>query len=232
MSRAGARSAGGETTGEGAKAERWVRMRFRQGKVWAAADASGRPVEENGLTPIKYRLDQERVYRVRRSGLTPLEAPEEAPPPQAAADRGAPAERPADGEPGRCIHVYTDGASRGNPGPAGIGVVLIYGDKRREIARPIGVATNNVAELTAILAGLEAISDKRIPVRLYTDSGYAYGVLCRRWKAQKNRELIAAVRAAMAGFRDLRLIQVPGHEGVAENERADRLAVAAARGEA
>jgi ribonuclease HI len=206
--------------------ERWVRMRFRQGKVWAAADADGRPVERDGLTPIKYRLDQGRIYRVRRSGLAPLDAPSPAPAP---APAGPAPRRRAAGQ-AACIHVYTDGASRGNPGPAGIGVVLQHGGERREISAPIGETTNNIAELMAIAAGLAAVADKRLPVKLYTDSSYAHGVLCLDWKPKKNLELIAAVRAAMAEFRDLEIIKVPGHRGVAANERADQLATAAARG--
>jgi len=54
-------------------------------------------------------------------------------------------------------------------------------------------------------------------------------VLTRNWKAKKNQELIAAIRKEMAAFKNLRLVKVEGHNGVVENEHADRLAVAATK---
>jgi ribonuclease HI len=123
------------------------------------------------------------------------------------------------------VHIYTDGASSGNPGPSGIGVVLLHGAHRKEIAEYIGIATNNIAELCAIQKGLAALKKRNLPVRVYTDSSYACGVLTLNWKPKKNQELIAAIRRDMERFSDLKLIKVEGHRGVVENERADRLAV-------
>ena len=219
----------GEKGPDGAAEARWVRMRFRGNKVWAAADAAGRPAAENGLVLIKYQLDQPHEYRVRAGHLQPLdEAPRAATGPPAASRAAAPA--PAAEEPdGRSIHAYTDGASSGNPGPAGIGVVLRCGGRCREISEYIGVATNNVAELTAIQRALAAVRNKHLPVRLYTDSGYALGMLSLNWKPKANHELIAAIRRSMAEFRDLKLVKVRGHHGVADNERADELATSAVR---
>jgi ribonuclease HI len=73
------------------------------------------------------------------------------------------------------IHVFTDGACSGNPGPAGVGVVLYYNEHKKEISKFIGNATNNIAELTAIKIGLEAIKStyRNLPVIIYTDSAYS-----------------------------------------------------------
>ena len=126
------------------------------------------------------------------------------------------------------IVVYTDGASLGNPGPAGIGIVLRSGAHYREIAEPLGVTTNNVAELTAILRALESIRDRSRPVVVHTDSEYAIGVLTKNWRPKKNRELIAEIRRLIAQFPDIRLVKVAGHAGDPDNERCDLLAKEAA----
>lgn len=122
------------------------------------------------------------------------------------------------------IHAYTDGACSGNPGPAGIGVVLLCGDKRKEISEYIGEATNNIAELTAVLRALEAIKDRSRTVYLYSDSSYTLGLMGKGWRPKANRELVAQVRAVAERFPDLRLVKVAGHAGVTENERCDELA--------
>lgn len=126
------------------------------------------------------------------------------------------------------IIIYTDGACLGNPGPAGLGVVLRCGSHRKELMEQLGYATNNIAELTAIQRALEAVKDRFRPVRIHSDSEYAIGVLSRGWKAKANRELIGEIRKLMTLFPDLELIKVPGHAGVPDNERCDELARTAA----
>ncbi len=205
----------------------WVRMRFKRNKVWVEADPQGRPRLSGGRVRIKYQLEQDQDYRVRAENLQPLDAA--APGDGLPAVRGPERTPAADPPDERTVHIYTDGASSGNPGPSGGGVVLKCGDQRKEISDYIGEATNNIAELMAIEKGLEAVRNRSRPVRVYTDSSYAFGVLCLSWKPKKNLELIARIRRAMAAFADLRLVKVPGHSGVEENERADRLAVAAVR---
>lgn len=138
-----------------------------------------------------------------------------------------PADPAAESAKAGSIEIYTDGASSGNPGPSGIGAVLRYGAHEREISRYIGEATNNIAELEAIRVALGAVKNRDLPVRLYTDSKYAHGVLTQGWKAKKNRRLIESIRDLMARFRDIRLMKIPGHAGLEGNERADRLAVRA-----
>jgi ribonuclease HI len=204
-------------------------MRFKKNKVWAEAGANGLPLQKDGRVRIKYQLNQDQDYRVRAENLRPLEDPAAAlpePPAESAPASG----RPADGRGAKgVVHIYTDGASSGNPGPSGIGVVLTYGRQRKEISEYIGEATNNIAELMAIQKGLSAVKNKRLPVQVYTDSTYAHGVLALNWKPKKNLDLVTAIRRSMAMFARLRLVKVPGHQGVAENERADELATSAIR---
>lgn len=135
---------------------------------------------------------------------------------------GAAAPAPAD-----AVHVYTDGACVPNPGHMGIGVVVLCADApRREVSEYLGQGTNNVAELTAILRGLEGLPRDRT-VFVYSDSSYALGLLGEDWKAKANRELVERLRAAAREFSDVRWVKVAGHAGVPENERCDELARAA-----
>jgi ribonuclease HI len=126
------------------------------------------------------------------------------------------------------VIIYTDGACLGNPGPAGLGVVLRSGNRRREIKESLGWSTNNVAELTAILRALEAVKDRNRPVKVHSDSTYAIGVVSKGWKAKANKELVARIRELAATFPNLEFVKVPGHAGVPDNERCDQLAKEAA----
>jgi ribonuclease HI len=90
------------------------------------------------------------------------------------------------------------------------------------------VGTNNIAELTAIARGLDvaaALAPARDrPVRVYSDSSYAIGVVSKGWKAKANQELVARLRQQIAGFAHITFVKVAGHAGVPENERCDELA--------
>jgi ribonuclease HI len=136
---------------------------------------------------------------------------------------------PADPPENTAVVIYTDGASSGNPGPSGIGIVMAYKGRKKEISRHIGNSTNNIAELEAIRTALSALKTTHIPVRLYTDSAYAVGLLQQGWRARKNQELVEEIRTLLKRFRDIRIIKVAGHSGVPENEQADRLATTAVR---
>ena len=126
--------------------------------------------------------------------------------------------------------MFADGGARGNPGPAALGAVLVdeNGTVLREVGQYLGTATNNVAERTAVLRGVESIPRDAESVAIHTDSKYAIGVLTLGWKAKANTDLIFRARAELAG-RNVRLVYVPGHAGVPMNERADALAREAVR---
>ncbi|HEY8380295.1 MAG TPA: ribonuclease H, partial [Nannocystis sp.] len=132
------------------------------------------------------------------------------------------------------IIIHTDGACSGNPGPAGIGVVIERGDEIIEHSEFIGEGTNNVAELTAILRALELLrpEDKDAHILLYTDSGWSLGVLIGGWKAKANLELIQQIKEKLPQFPNLELLKVRGHAGQSGNEEADELATMAVRREA
>ncbi len=125
------------------------------------------------------------------------------------------------------VIAYTDGACSGNPGPAGLGVVMMWDDVRQELSEFLGHGTNNIAELTAVLRAAEAAPDRTRPLQIYTDSNYAIGILTKGWRAKANQELVARIKKELATFDSIRLIHVRGHAQIPLNERADELAVQA-----
>ncbi len=131
--------------------------------------------------------------------------------------------------PAETILAFTDGACKGNPGPAGSGLVVKLPDGRLiERHRALGQATNNVGELTAIGMALEVLAEldvpPRAPVAVFSDSDYAVKVLTLNWKAKANVELIAGIRSTLKARPGVKLHWVAGHVGIPENERADELA--------
>lgn len=219
----------------------WKRMRFKRNKVWVAADHLERPLIEQGKVLIKYQLDQPHEYRVHADSVKPLAEDTDHDRPAAplstkragrpSPHRRSPGKRtsasPQEPTEQDAICIYTDGACSGNPGPAGIGVILFYQGRRKEISRYIGIATNNIAELEAIKVGLASVKNRQLPVVLFTDSSYCLGLLTQGWKAKQNQELVQQVRSLARQFKNLRIVKVKGHAGHPENERADRLAVKA-----
>ena len=124
------------------------------------------------------------------------------------------------------IYLYTDGAASGNPGPGGYGVVLRCGDARKELSGGFARTTNNRMELLAVIKGLEAIKWEGAEVQVYSDSTYVVKTVTEGWKRKKNHDLWAQFDALAARFR-LTFTWIKGHAGHPENERCDRLAVAA-----
>jgi len=207
----------------------WKRMMFKGHKIWLRVDAHKRSIVENNKVLIKYQLDQDHEYRVPEKAVQPidpkgLKTKARARKTDSEAPLHGPAPQPKALVPPGTIVVYTDGASSGNPGPSGIGVVLRFESRKKEISKDIGIATNNIAELMAIKTALEAIRTTDIPVQLYTDSKYCYGLLVLGWKAKRNEALVIAIRKLMKRFSNLEILKVAGHAGIADNERADHLA--------
>lgn len=137
------------------------------------------------------------------------------------------------------IVIYTDGAARGNPGPGGFGVVMMYGKHRRELSEGYRLTTNNRMELLAVIRGLETLKRDDLKVRIYTDSRYVSDAVnqgwvfkweAKRFKKKKNADLwqqfLEVYRKHSVTF-----IWVKGHANIPENERCDRLAVDASHGE-
>jgi len=143
------------------------------------------------------------------------------------------------------VVIYTDGSSRGNPGPGGYGAVLRYTDPvgvlhERELSQGYARTTNNRMELMAAIAALEALK-RPCEVEVHSDSQYVVNAFNQHWvdgwqrRGWKNakkepvknpdlwKRLIAATRS-----HDVRWVWVRGHAGAELNERCDQLAVAAA----
>ena len=102
--------------------------------------------------------------------------------------------------------------------------MLVYNGRIKELSEYIGHATNNIAELSSIKIGLEAVRDKSKSVRVYADSEYALGVLTKNWKPKANLELIQTIREIVSQFQDITFLKVKGHANITLNERADALA--------
>ena len=220
----------------------WLRHRLRDADVWAKVDEHAALVKDaDGRVEVVYKpAPGAKVYRAGARNLTPAPgsepveiepgAPAE-PRPEAARQAAKPAGRSshrAADVPPNAIHVWTDGACSGNPGPAGLGVIVVGdGAGQREISEYLGEATNNIAELTAILRGLTAVTDKTRPVIVYSDSAYSIGLLTQHWKPKKNVDLVHQLREVCRQFPDLRFVKVLAHSGISLNERVDQLAVGA-----
>lgn len=225
----------------------WIKRKLRGNNVFVRVDAKGEPSKnERGLVEVVYKLKGDsKIYNASWANLMPtgVEADEvpfesdDAPSPSEAASetktakpKAAKAKAKASAaapKPDKdAIVIYTDGACSGNPGPMGLGAVVMDGDERKEISEYLGIGTNNIAELTAIARALEAIpkAHRKRTVVLHTDSSYSIGVLSKGWKAKANTELIMGIRAQIEEFGALHFVKVKGHSGIPENERCDELA--------
>lgn len=138
------------------------------------------------------------------------------------------------------INLYTDGACSGNPGPGGWGAVLEYNGTRKELSGGAADTTNNRMELLGVISGLEALREP-CEVTLCSDSkyvidglskGWAKGWRARGWKkSDKSPALNSDLWARLLELTEvhtMKYVWVRGHNGHAENERCDALAVAAA----
>ena len=136
----------------------------------------------------------------------------------------------------KTVQIYTDGACSGNPGPGGLGIVLLHGDARKEISKGFELTTNNRMEMLAAVEGLTALKGPCI-VQLYSDSKYLVDAINKGWvkKWQDNnwmrnkkdkalnidlwRDLLELLKVHRVEF-----IWVKGHAQNKENNRCDQLA--------
>jgi ribonuclease HI len=134
------------------------------------------------------------------------------------------------------IKVFTDGSSRGNPGPGGYGAILIFGHQRKELSAGFRKTTNNRMELMAVCVALEHIKSDKYPVTVYSDSkyvidsitkGWVFGWIKKDFKDKKNKDLWLRYLKSHSRFK-IKYVWVKGHAGHPENERCDELAVQAA----
>jgi len=135
------------------------------------------------------------------------------------------------------ITIYTDGASSGNPGPGGYGVVLISGKHRLEKSAGFRLTTNNRMELLGVIEGLESLKIPGSNVVVYTDSKYVADSVEKGWvfqwesKAFKNKKNPDLWMRFLKIYRkhNVRFKWIRGHSNNIENEICDRLAVEAYR---
>lgn len=135
------------------------------------------------------------------------------------------------------ITIYTDGASRGNPGPGGYGVILISGQHRLEKSEGFRLTTNNRMELLAVITGLEALRIPQSNVIVYTDSKYVVDSVEKGWvflweskgfRKKKNQDLWIRFLEVYRKHK-VRFVWVKGHASIPENELCDQLAVEACK---
>lgn len=141
------------------------------------------------------------------------------------------------------VVIYTDGACICNPGPGGYGVVLLYGQHRKELSGGFRLTTNNRMEMMAAIIGLRALKT-RCSVTLYSDSQYLVESVtkgwAKRWRSnnwKRNKKEYAINPDLWEQVLDLceqhevEFQWVKGHAGNIENERCDCLAAKAAQEE-
>ena len=137
------------------------------------------------------------------------------------------------------ITIYTDGSSRGNPGPGGYGTILMYGSHSKELSQGYRLTTNNRMELMAVIAGLQALTKENIPITVYSDSQYVVKAVEQGWLntwirtnfkgGKKNADLWRIYHQLAKKF-SVKMVWVKGHADNPLNNRCDELATTAAMG--
>jgi ribonuclease HI len=137
------------------------------------------------------------------------------------------------------LTIYTDGASRGNPGPGGYGTILFWGSHRKELSAGYRFTTNNRMELMAVIAGLEALKKDNLRITVYSDSQYVVKAVEQGWLnnwiatnfkgGKKNKDLWLYYHE-LSKKNTIRFVWVRGHADNPYNNRCDELATAAADG--
>ncbi len=137
------------------------------------------------------------------------------------------------------IKIFTDGASRGNPGPGGYGAILMYGEHRKELSKGYRLTTNNRMEIMGVLAALQTLKKADLPVVVYSDSQYVVNTIEKGWLknwirtdfkgGKKNKDLWLLFDKLTRNL-SIKLVWVKGHADNPYNNRCDELATAAADG--
>ena len=137
------------------------------------------------------------------------------------------------------IKIFTDGASRGNPGRGGYGVVLMYGQHKKELSKGYRLTTNNRMEIMGVLAALQSLKKNDLPIVIYSDSQYVVNTIEKGWLknwirtdfkgGKKNKDLWLLFHELTRNF-SVKLVWVKGHADNPYNNRCDELATAAADG--
>lgn len=135
--------------------------------------------------------------------------------------------------------MYTDGSSRGNPGPGGYGTILMSGNHAKELSGGFRRTTNNRMELMAVIAGLEALKKPSLNITIYSDSQYIVKALNEGWLnkwlatnfsgGKKNKDLWVRFYNLYKEH-NVKFVWVKGHADNQYNNRCDELATAAADG--
>ena len=134
------------------------------------------------------------------------------------------------------IIIYTDGSAKGNPGKGGYGVVMIFGNHRKEISEGFELTTNNRLELLSVIVALENLKKQNLDVVIYSDSKYVVNAVEKKWlfgwekknfSNKKNSDLWIRFLKIYRKHK-VRFVWVKGHSNVKENERCDQMAVKAA----
>ncbi|MBL7766403.1 MAG: ribonuclease HI [Chitinophagaceae bacterium] len=136
------------------------------------------------------------------------------------------------------LHIYTDGASRGNPGPGGYGIVMIWKGSRKELSGAYRLTTNNRMELMGVIVALQSLTRHPLNILIHTDSKYVVDAIEKKWvfgwvqkqfKGKKNKDLWLQL-LDLYKKHNIKFVWVKGHASNAENNRCDELATAAADG--
>lgn len=136
------------------------------------------------------------------------------------------------------VKIFTDGSSRGNPGPGGFGVLLLAGKYKKEISKGFRFTTNNRMELMAVIAGLQVLKRTDLPIFIYSDSRYVVNTIEKDWlknwlktgfKGKKNADLWKVYHELAKPF-NIKMIWVKGHADNPYNNHCDMLATKAADG--
>ena len=139
------------------------------------------------------------------------------------------------------VHIYTDGAAKGNPGPSGYGIVMemVGTSYKKEFYEGFRLSTNNRMELLAVIVGLEKLKAKKTKVLVVSDSKYVIDSVDKRWVFQWEKKNFVGKKNPdlwMRFLKSYRIHQVDfkwvkGHNNHPQNERCDELAVMASQQE-